>query len=299
MKKYKIDDLMAFVEVGRTGSFRSAASTLERDASVISRRVSQLEKSLGVRLLIRSTRAVTLTEAGQMYYHRLRRALEEVDNATRDVGDFTATPQGSLKISVPTSFGREIITRLFAKVINDYPKIQIDAHFEDRSVDIVGEGFDVVIRVGILSDSTLISKKLGSFRSILAATPALIDKFGLPRHPEELTRYPCVGFTKLPEWPNWTLEKENKKTTVQPSCALLADSSEAVLISALQGLGVALVPEWMAAPYFKSDELINILPGWRSSRDIEVHALMPGSLIPAKTRVFIDELSQEFKISGF
>ncbi|MFU2317102.1 LysR family transcriptional regulator [Rahnella sp. PCH160] len=299
MKNYKIDDLMSFVEVGRTGSFRTAAIKLERDASVISRRVSQLEKSLGVRLLIRTTRAVTLTEAGQMYYHRLRRALEEVDNATRDVGDFTATPQGSLKVSVPTSFGREIIARLFAKVITDYPKIQIDAHFEDRIVDIVGEGFDVVIRVGILSDSSLISRKLGSFRSALVATPTLIEKFGLPRHPEELAQYPCLGFTKLPEWPNWTLEKGETTSTLQPNCVLLADSSEAVLISALQGLGIALVPEWMAAPYFKSSELINVLPGWRSCRDIEVHALMPGSLIPAKTRIFIDELIQSFKISGF
>ncbi|EMM4085551.1 LysR family transcriptional regulator [Shigella flexneri] len=297
---YKLDDLVTFITVARTGSFKSAAVLLMRDASVISRRISQLEKQLGVKLLIRTTRSLMLTEAGSLYYNRLRAALEEVETATREVGDFAATPQGTLRVSVPVTFGREMVAPLFSSILANYPKIKIDAHFEDRAVDVVGEGYDVVLRVGLLPSSTLISRKLGSFRSMLVASPEYVASHETLTSPAQLENHACLGFTKAPGWPSWTLEKDGEEVTIQPNCSLVADNSEAILVSAMQGTGIALTPDWMAASYINAGKLVHVLPGWRSIRDIEVHALMPpGALIPVKTRVFVDALRDKFSDGGF
>src|SRR4051794_35570848 len=150
------DEVVAFATVAETGSFKAAGIRLGRDASVISRRLSQLEQRLGVRLLVRTTRSVTLTEAGTFYFQRVRSGIDELDMATREVGNFAATPQGVLKISLPVTFGREVIAPLLPDFLLKYPQIRIDAHFLDRTVDVVSEGFDVVIRIGVVRDSTLI-----------------------------------------------------------------------------------------------------------------------------------------------
>jgi DNA-binding transcriptional LysR family regulator len=290
------DDLVAFAAVADTGSFKAASRQLGRDASVISRRLSHLERRLGVRLLVRTTRSVTLTEAGTFYFRRIRSVLDELDMATREVGDFAATPQGVLKISLPVTFGREIIAPLIPDFLLKYPQIHIDAHFLDRTVDIVSEGFDMVVRVGTIRDSSLIAKKIGSFRSLLVAAPAYIEAHGLPNAPEELRSHACLGFTNHPDWPSWVLEKGGEQKTVRPEGPLIANSSEALLVAAVKGAGIALTPDWMAAPHLKLGSLVEVLPGWRSVRDIGVYAIMPpGALVPAKTRVFVDEISQALR----
>lgn len=298
--KYKLDDLITFATVARTGSFKTAAKQLGKDPSVISRRITQLEKQLGVKLLVRTTRSLKLTEAGTIYWNRLSMALEEVDSATRDIGNFIATPQGTLRLSLPVIFGQKMIAPLFSDLLANHPKIKIEAHYEDRAVDIVAEGYDIVIRIGSLPSSSLISKKLGIFRSLLVAAPKYISTHGTPNTPKQLESHQCLGFSKAPSWPSWALEKDGIQEIIQPNCALIADSSEAVLVSALQGMGISLTPDWMASQYLKEGRLINILPAWRSTRDIEIHALMPpGRLIPAKTRVFIDALCAIFPYDNF
>jgi len=291
-----LDDLLAFVAVARTGSFKVAAKQLGRDASVISRRISQLEARLGVKLLTRTTRSVALTEAGSMYFQRLRLPLEDIESASREVSSFVAVPQGVLRISVPVTFCRELITPLFSDIVSAFPSIKIDAHFEDRSVDVTGEGYDMVIRVGVLPSSSLICRQLGSFKNLLVAAPTYEEKYSLPTTPQELEEHACLGFTKYPEWPSWVLAREGEQVAVQPNCSIVADSSEAILVSALQGGGIAFVPDLMAAPYLETGRLVEVLPGWRSVREIAIHALMPpGSLIPAKTRILVDALKDAFQ----
>lgn len=291
MMKYKLDDLITFTTVARTGSFKATAKLLGKDPSIISRRITQLEHQLGVKLLVRTTRSLKLTEAGNIYSNRLSMALEEVDSATKDIGNFIATPQGTLRLSLPVIFGRKIITPLFSNLLDNYPKINIEVHYEDRVVDIVAEGYDLVIRIGSLLNSSLISKKLGVFTSLLVATPKYISTHGIPDTPKQLEHHQCLGFSKAPSWPLWALRAGKIQEAIQPNCSLIADSSEAVLVSALQGMGIALIPDWMASEYLKEGSLINILPAWRSNHEVEIHALMPpGRLIPPKTRVFIDML---------
>lgn len=286
------DEIAAFAAVARSGSFRAAGSLLAKDPSIISRRLSQLEDTLGVRLFVRTTRSVTLTEAGTFYFRRVQSALDELDMATREVSGFAATPQGTLKISLPVTYGREVVAPLIPDFLEKYPKIHLDAHFLDRTVDIVSEGFDVVIRVGRIEDSSLIARKLGSFHSVLTASPAYLARAGgPPSTPQDLQKHACLGFTNHPDWPNWVLEKDGEPATVRPQGPLIANSSESILVAALKGAGIALTPEWMAAQHLDTGHLVNVLPGWRSTREIDVQAVMPpGAMVPAKTRAFVDEM---------
>ncbi|MBV8049475.1 MAG: LysR family transcriptional regulator [Paludibacterium sp.] len=286
------DDLLAFAAVATTGSFRAAAEQLARDPSVISRRLTQLEHRLGVRLLVRTTRSVTLTEAGTFYFRRIGSVLDELDMATREVGGFAASPQGILKISLPVTIGRELIAPLLPDFLLKYPNIHLDAHFLDRTVDIVREGFDVVIRTGTIRDSSLIARRLTAFRSILVAAPTYLDKWGTPENVEDLQRHATLGFTTHADWPLWILEKDGEEKSIKLNGPLSANSLEAIFEAAVKGVGVAMVPPWMAMPFFKNGLLSEVLPGWRSIRNIGIHAVMPpGALIPAKTRVFVDEIA--------
>jgi DNA-binding transcriptional LysR family regulator len=290
------DEVVAFAAVARTGSFKAAGVQLGRDASIVSRRLSQLEDRLGVRLLVRTTRSVKLTEAGTFYYRRIQSVLDELDAATREVGGFAATPHGVLKISLPVTYGREVIAPMIPELLLEYPALQIDAQFLDRTVDIVSEGFDVAIRVGLIRDSSLRARKIGSFRSLLVASPSYVAREGSPDTPQALLAHACLGFTNHPDWPDWVLEREGERATLRPRGPLTANSAESILIASLGGTGISLTPDWMAAAYLKSGELIEVLPGWRSVRDVSVHAVMPpGSLIPAKTRVFVDRITEALR----
>jgi DNA-binding transcriptional LysR family regulator len=293
------DDLTAFVSVAETGSFTGASIRLERDASVISRRVSHLEKSLGVRLLVRTTRSVTLTEAGAYFLHRTRVALDELSAASRDVGDFASTPQGILRVSLPVTFGREVIAPVIPAFLKAYPDIRLDAHFLDRRVDIVAEGFDAVIRVGIIRDSSLTGRQLGTFRSQLVASPGYLKEHGIPSEPMELERHACLGFTTHPDWPHWILENRQERVQITPSGPLTTNTSEALMVAVQQGTGIALLPDWMVNPALRNGALEKVLPGWLSATEVSVYALMPpGTLVPAKTRVFIDTICSQLALSS-
>ncbi len=293
------DDLTAFVCVAEAGSFIGASDRLGRDASVISRRVSHLEKSLGVRLLVRTTRSVTLTEAGTYFLQRTRAALDEISAASREVGDFATTPQGVLRVSLPVTFGREVIAPVIPDFLKAYPDIRLDAHFLDRRVDIVAEGFDAVVRVGIIRDSSLTGRKLGSFRSQLVASPGYLKEHGTPSGPEELEQHACLGFTSHPDWPHWVLENGQERVQITPSGPLTTNTSEALMMAVRQGTGIALLPDWMVKPALDDGVLESVLPRWLSAAEVSVYVLMPpGVLVPAKTRVFIDTICSQLALSG-
>lgn len=292
------DDVTAFVCVAEAGSFTGASARLGRDASVISRRVSHLEKTLGVRLLVRTTRSVTLSEAGTYFLQRTRTAIDELRAASRDVSDFAARPQGVLRISLPVAFGREVIAPVFADFLKTYPDIRLDAHFLDRRVDIVAEGFDAVIRVGIVRDSSLTGRELGTFRSQLVASPDYLRENGVPCEPEALESHACLGFTRHPDWPRWILEKGDRRVSITPAGPLITNTSESLLTAVMSGTGIALLPGWLVYRGLLSGELVSVLPDWRSATKMSVYVLMPpGALVPAKTRVFIDTLCRQLASS--
>lgn len=293
LDRVSFEELLAFIAVADTNSFTAAAKALDRDASVLSRRVSHLEHRLGVSLLSRTTRRIALTEVGHAYYLRIRSLLDELDNAGVEASNLGASPQGLLRISLPLTFGKQYIAPLLKGFITKYPRIKVDARFNDRFVDIVAEGFDVAIRVGTLGDSSLIAKKIASFKFILVASPDFIARHGKPNTPDDISQYPCLEFTN---WTEWQLIKGKQKRTIRPEGPLIMDNSEAILISALDGAGIAIMADWLAGPVIREGRLVQILPEWQGSIEGGIYSVMPpGKLIPAKTRLFVDEITESIR----
>lgn len=293
LDKISFEELIAFVAVADTKSFTAAAKSLNRDASVLSRRVSHLEHRLGVSLLSRTTRRIALTEVGHVYYIRIRNLLDELDNAGVEASNLGASPQGLLRVSLPLTFGKQCIAPLLADFIAKYPRIKVDARFNDRYVDIVAEGIDVAIRLGSLNDSSLIAKKIASFKVLLVASPDFIVRHGKPKTPDDLSNYPCLVFAN---WHEWDLIKGKQKKTIRPEGPLIMDNSEAILIATLGGAGIALIADWLAGPAVREGKLVQILPDWKGAIEGGVYSVMPpGKLLPAKTRLFVDEITESIR----
>lgn len=291
-----LEVLAAFVAVADTGSFTEAAKRLERDASLISRRVSQLEQKLGVRLLSRTTRRVALTEVGARYHQRIQGILDELANASREASDVAASPQGLLRVSLPVTFGRQWITPLLPRFLARHPNIRIDARFSDHFSDLVAEGVDVAVRVGRMRDSSLTARQIASFRNLLVAAPDYLKENGTPKRPSDLKNHACIGFSGHSAWPDWPLSKGSKEVTIRPQCQFVADNSEAVLSAAIEGAGITFTPDWLAGPAIREGKLVEVLPGWGSKVVGGVYAVLPpGRLVPAKTRLFVDEIATAIK----
>lgn len=291
-----LERLAAFVAVADTGSFTGAATKLGRDASIISRRVSQLEDLLGVRLLSRTTRRVLLTEVGALYHRRVQGILGELADASREASDVAATPQGILRVSVPVTFGRQWIAPLLPSFLARHPAIRIDVRFSDRLVDIVADGLDVAIRVGRLRDSSLTSRQIASYRNLLVAAPGYLKAHGKPRTPADLKAHACISFSGYTSWPDWPLRKGARRVTVRPNGPLVADNSEAVLMAAIAGAGITYTADWLAGPALRDGKLVEVLPGWGGKGEGGVYAILPpGRLVPAKTRLFVDEIAHSIK----
>ena len=287
--------LAAFVAVAETGSFTKAAKQLGRDASVLSRRVTQLEEQLAVRLLSRTTRRVVLTEVGEVYLQRVRAVLDELGSAGREASDVAASPQGLLRVSVPVTFGRQWIAPLLPAFLKRHPQIRIDVRFSDRLVDVVADGFDVAIRVGVL-DSSLTARKIAPYRNMLVAAPSYLKAHGMPRSPDDLAKHACLGFSGHAAWPDWRLMNDGRRRTIRPAGPLVADNSEVVLMAAIAGMGITFTPDWLAGPAVRAGKLVEVLAGWGGKGDGGIYAILPpGRLIPTKTRLFVDEIAKSIK----
>lgn len=294
-----LEQVEAFLAVAELGAFAAAASRIGRDASAISRRVSMLEERLGVRLLSRTTRKVALTEAGSAFYRRAQIALEELATASEEASAGADVVSGRLRIAVPNAFGRLWVSPLLPKFCQRFPQIRLDVRFDDRYVDIIGEGFDAAIRVGVMRSSTLVSRRIAGRRSLLYAAPDYVRRRGTPRTPDDLAKHDCIGFTGHAFWPDWPLQKGAARRTIKPAGPLVTDNSEANLAAAIAGLGIMLTSDWLAGAAVRSGQLVEVLPGWSAGGGGGVYVVRPpGKLVPAKTRAFIDFVSDEFRSVG-
>ncbi len=282
----------AFVAVAGALSFAMAARQLETDPSVVSRRVRRLEARLGVRLFSRTTRRVALTEVGERYLLRVADLLEQLDAAGREAAELADTAQGLLRVSASRSYGRLVIAPMLADFLRSYPRIRVDLQLADRLVDLVADGFDVAIRSGPLRDSSLVVRRLVTYRDILLASPGYLRRHGRPRSPADLAGHACIGFTGRADWPEWRLQDGRQTVVLRPACPLIVDSSQVLITAAGDGAGIVLVPEWVASEAVAAGRLVRILTRWQGSDDTTIHALMPpGRMIPAKSRVFVEALA--------
>lgn len=285
----RVLDLEIFVEVVREGSFTTAAENLAVSKSFVSKQISALEDHLGVRLLNRTTRKIAVTDAGAAFFERARQILDDIDEAERAVMQLNTSPRGTLRISAPMIFGLRYIAPLAAKFTADHPELTVDLDFNDRQVDVLDEGFDLVIRVGQLADSSFVAKKLAPIRTLLVASPGYLSTHGTPAHPQDLANHECLQYTYQSSPTMWRFDRPNQATVHVPvSGRFRANNGDAILDACRQGLGIAGLPDFITREALATGELVEILPEW-SSNNRAVWALYPHNRhLSAKVRLFID-----------
>jgi DNA-binding transcriptional LysR family regulator len=282
-----------FLEVVKSESFAGAARSLGLTGPAISKQIKSLEDQLGVKLLSRTTRHVGLTEEGAIYFAKARQALADLDEAEQQIQELKACPTGKLKVNAPMSFGTQFLTRPIAAFAEQYPEVELEIEFNDRWTDVVGEGFDVVIRIGSLEDSTLIARKLAPCPIILCAGKKLIEKYGLPESVEQLSDYPGIIYNMHTQKEEWRYRDSNDVIGTQTlNRNFAANTAEMQLEACLHGLGVSLLPIFSAAAYLESGQLVALLPGYSTYPELGIYAMYPQNrYLSTRTRLFVDWLS--------
>lgn len=281
-----------FLEVAKCESFTGAARALGLTGPAISKQVQVLEEQLEVKLLNRTTRNVSLTEEGAIYFRKARKALDDLNEAEQQIHELKVRPTGKLKVNAPMSFGTQFLAHPIATFAEQYPEVELEVDFNDRLVDVAAEGFDVVIRIGTLEDSSLVARKLAPCPIILCAGKKLIEKYGLPESVEQISDYPGIIYTKHAQKEVWRFQKNDGETLSQTlNRNFSANTAEMQLAACLQGLGVALLPIFSADAYLRSGELIALFPEYESYPETNIYAIYPqNSYLSTRTRLFIDWL---------
>lgn len=283
-----LNDMALFVEVVKARSYRRAAQTVGVPNSTLSRRISGLEKAIGLRLLHRTTRKIELTEAGQIYFERCRRIVDEARLAHEQLGEMLAQPSGVLRVSLPVDFATTYLAPQLAEFSRRYPGISFEFDLTPRRVDLVAEPFDVAIRMGELPDSTLIARKLAELPRYLYASPRYLELSGEPSGPADLEKHQCLCF---PRGDAWTLHRGAQSVEVTVGGRFRLNSIGMMRRMAGLDLGIAMLAEAIVAEDLKDGRLRRVLPQWQAA-PISVHAVTETRLLPAKTQRFIEFLSE-------
>jgi DNA-binding transcriptional LysR family regulator len=295
----RLEQLSAFVEVARWQSFAQAARHLERHISAVSRAVTALENRLGVRLLQRTTRRVTLSDAGRGYFKRCETLLAEFDGADAEVRDLSASLRGSLRVSAATGAGQTLFAPIVPRFLSAHPFLSIDLQLSNRYVDLIEEGYDLALRVGTLpADSRLVVRRLASTRRVLLASTAYLKLRGTPRTPQQLTEHACVVLDAGPRPRRWELQRGRRELAVDVTGPLESNNSFVLLTACKSGAGIGLLPASVATADLRSGELTRVLPAWASTEQ-GIYAVYPSArFIPAKVRAFVDFVAAELGGSG-
>lgn len=279
-----------FVAVLDAGSFTGAADRLGVTKSAVSRRISDLEDDLGVRLLHRTTRRLSLTEAGERYLRYARRALSEAQAAEDAASSLQDSPRGHLRINTPMSFGRLHVAPAIPDFLARYPDIRVEMTMEDRTIDLVEGGYDVGIRVGVLAESSLIARRLAPSRNVVCATPAYLEQHPPVLTPRDLLQHNCLRYAYFSEANEWTFTREDQREPVRVSGSYQVNNSEALREAVLAGVGVARVPLFVVGEDLRRGRLTRVLPHYDMPAQY-VHAVWPErAYLPRKVRVFVDFL---------
>ncbi|MCZ3375524.1 LysR family transcriptional regulator [Rhizobium sp. AG207R] len=285
-----LGDLEIFASVVATGSMSLTGRALGFSPAVISKRIKRLEDRLGTRLLQRTTRQISLTEAGQGFYDRVLAILAGLEEAEAYIAGRSSQMHGTLKISAPTSFGRMHIAPHLKSFMQAHPELALNLVLSDEFVDIVGGGFDLAIRIAELTDSSLVARRLAPVRRVLCASPAYIEAHGMPEDIDDLRRHICLPAHNLDPW---RLEGPKGSLIFRPEGRLITNSSEVVREAVIAGLGIALRSTWDIGPELRDGRLVQVLPAYEGSHNVTLSAVYPSrQFLPAKVRVFIDFLAE-------
>lgn len=289
----KLNGITVFVQVAETRSFVATGRLLGVSASAIGKSIARMEQKLGTRLFHRNTRSINLTAEGAMFLERCRRILNELEAAEQELFMTTESPKGRLRVSMP-QVGNVMFVQL-ARFMAHYPEIQLELEFTDRLVDVIEEGFDAVIRTGVLNDSRLMARRLGDFPFHVIGSPAYLGRFGVPTSAEQLAGHQCLHYKmaysgKLERWPFRELAEGGE---VKIPVSMVANNIEMLIHAALQGQGLCCVPEFAIRQYLKDGQLQSILAD-QLERTLQMQVVWPSSrFLTPKLRAFIDFICEE------
>lgn len=289
-----LSGMRLFARVVETGGFTTVARESRTSQPTISRTIAALEAHLGVRLLNRSSRAVTVTDEGRQFYERARAALEAVAEAEGSVGRRRSEPSGLLRLGTPVAFGRLHVAPLIARFLARHPAVAVELVMNDGFVDLVGEGLDLAVRVGNLADPSLVARTIGVTRRVTVAARSYLEQCGIPASPGDLAQHDCVIYTRLATGQHWHFEGSDGPVRVAVRGRFSADNSEAVREAVIGGAGIAVLPVWL----FKDEidrGLVQLILEQFEPTPLPIHAVYPSRrLLSAKVRAMIDFLAAEF-----
>ena len=290
----KLEAMNAFAKVVAGGSYAEAARQLGLTRSAVSKAVMELERLLGARLLDRTTRRVTPTEAGRAYYERALAILSAVEETELQISRLHDEPRGVLRVNAPMSFGTLYLGPAVAAFMARHDDLAIELALTDRFIDPLEEGVDVTVRIGILADSSLIARRLAPARRVLVASPDYIARAGAPKVPADLAQHRCLTYGHMAPSHRWQLAEDGKAITVEVRSALCANNGEVLRDAALAGRGITLLPTFIVGPDIAAGRLAVVLAD-NAPPELAIHALYaPNRYLAAKTRVFIDFLAGSF-----
>lgn len=269
----QIEDLRIFLAVIKASSFTAAADQLMLSKQYVSRRMAALEESLGARLLNRNTRKLSVTEAGQVFSLHAQRILDDIYEAEQAVSERRQELHGTFRISIPMSFGMSHLSPLIAEFLSLHPAVQFQVELGDRHVDLIGEGFDIAIRIGSLSDSTLIARRLGELNRVICASPAYLMRAGTPQVPDDLLGHACLRFGREGQY-GWELQQEGKRRMWDVRGPIVSNNGEVLRDAAIAGLGVVLLPAFIVGPALARGDLVTLLEA-NQPAPLSLNALYP------------------------
>jgi LysR family transcriptional regulator AphB len=257
-----LNDVALFVQVVRAGSFAETARRLGMPSNTVSRRVHELERHLGVRLMQRSTRRLTLTDAGNTFYEQCAGQVQALTHSAQEMVDGSQLPSGKIRLAAPADFFNWFPMGWIAEFLAAHPRVRMEFVLSDARADLIGEGIDIAFRGGKLLESNLIARQIGTSRTTLVASPAYLAARGTPTLPESLSEHDCITLPKTSGRASWQLDGPDGALEIEVTGRLSANTAQALVEAALAGLGIALLPIIMTAPYIEAGQLKEVLPGY-------------------------------------
>ncbi len=290
-----LDGVAVFVGVINTGSFTAAARALGHSTSYVSKEVTRLEKRLGSRLLNRTTRTISLTDAGRAYYERCNQIVIDAENAERSINQLQDKPRGLLRINAPTRFGSKYLLDVLSRFMHHYPEVKLEVEFNDRLIDVVAEGYDVVIRVGEIKDTNLVARKFTSSRGVTVASPDYIKRSGCPKQAEDLVKHDCIAYSLLPTPTQWDFYKNGEHTSITIDPRVMCNSAAIEVAMVMNGIGITRLPLFTCELEVENGDLQVILDDYDQIK-FDVYAVYPHrQYLTAKVRAFVDFVVDAFK----
>lgn len=294
MDRFK--EMQAFAAVADAGSFVRAAESLQVSKTAVSRLIGDLEARLGVRLLHRTTRRLSLTAEGEVFHARCKALTADVEEAEAEVTARAGEAVGQLRLNVPVSFGLMHLAPLWPAFLQQHPKVTLDVTLADRIIDLVDEGYDLAVRIAQLPASSLVSRKIASTRLVLCASPDYLRRHGEPSHPADIARHAVFTYTLLATGDTWNFEGPDGPVEVRVTPRLRSNNGDTCCAAALQHQGIVLQPSFMVSHHLRAGALVEVLPQYRSL-ELGVYALYASRRhVTPKVRVVIDFLVDAFRI---